>query len=199
MKNSGIFKQFVILLSMVATFLLLSQVAGTSSIANAATVKKVSIVSIKDLSFTVNKGDKFSLPKKVQALMSNKTKAKVTVVWSPSSVDTGKLGKTKYLGTVKGYNKKVTLTLTIKAVIQNTAVIIEISQYAFNPDTLTVTKGTKVKWINKDSVSHTVTGTGFDSGSLSNGESFEYLFNTAGTFDYVCSIHASMKGKIIVK
>jgi plastocyanin len=82
------------------------------------------------------------------------------------------------------------------------AVAVEISGFAYNPATITIPKGTTVVWTQKDNVSHTVTiasGSGFDSGPLSQGQTFKYTFNKAGTFDYGCSIHPYMSGKIMVK
>ena len=77
----------------------------------------------------------------------------------------------------------------------------------FVPDTLTVSKGTTVSWTNGDSTLHTVTsgspeagnsGTEFDSSYLAAGKTFQHPFNTAGTFDYYCTLHPYMKGKVIV-
>jgi plastocyanin len=78
---------------------------------------------------------------------------------------------------------------------------IAISNFAFSPSTLSINKGDTVVWINKDSASHTVTsdsGNEIASGSLSNGQTFSHTFNTAGSFDYHCAIHPSMKANIIV-
>jgi nitrite reductase (NO-forming) len=77
----------------------------------------------------------------------------------------------------------------------------------FVPDTLTVPKGTTVSWTNGDSTLHTVTsgspeagnsGTEFDSSYLAAGKTFQHPFNTAGTFDYYCTLHPYMKGKVVV-
>ncbi len=78
-------------------------------------------------------------------------------------------------------------------------VAIEITNFAFVPATVTISKGTTVVWTQEDSVSHTVSGTGFDSGSLSQGQTFSKTFNEAGTFNYHCSIHTTMTGTIIVQ
>ena len=79
---------------------------------------------------------------------------------------------------------------------------VEIKGFAFNPATITVTKGTTVKWTNNDNAPHTVTTTSapvdFDSGTKNKGDTFTQTFDTAGTYGYYCSIHPSMKGKIIV-
>lgn len=77
---------------------------------------------------------------------------------------------------------------------------VEIKGYAFNPDTITIAKGTTVTWTNLDSVRHTVTGIGSDVNSqvLSQGQTYSFTFNTVGTFEYQCHIHPTMKGKVIV-
>lgn len=57
-----------------------------------------------------------------------------------------------------------------------------------------------VTWLNKDSTSHrTVSDSGvFDSGDLTNGQSYNFTFSQAGSFPYHRSIHPSMKGTIVV-
>ena len=79
---------------------------------------------------------------------------------------------------------------------------IEIANSAFSPAELTIKVGDTITWTNRDSASHTVTsdsGTEISSDSLSNGQTYSYTFNTAGTFEYHCTIHPSMKAKIIVQ
>jgi nitrite reductase (NO-forming) len=77
----------------------------------------------------------------------------------------------------------------------------------FVPDILTVSKGTTVTWTNRDSTLHTVTsgsaesgnsGTEFDSSYLAAGKTFQHQFSTSGTFDYYCTLHPYMKGKVVV-
>jgi len=79
--------------------------------------------------------------------------------------------------------------------------IIEIKDFAFNPQDITVKKGDKITWINRDSVIHTATSYDnvFDSGNLSEGKSFSYVFSEAGNFEYFCKPHPYMKGKIVVE
>jgi plastocyanin len=76
--------------------------------------------------------------------------------------------------------------------------------YGENPKTISV--GTTVKWTNEDTVPHTVTsdaGTplAFDSGVLSSGQNFSFIFSTVGTYSYSCAVHGkqSMSGVIVVK
>ncbi len=87
-----------------------------------------------------------------------------------------------------------TQTLTLQPVA------IDITNFAFVPATVTISKGTTVVWTQQDSgVSHTVTDIGFDSPPLSQGQTFNQTFNDAGTFNYHCSIHPTMTGTIIVQ
>ncbi len=76
---------------------------------------------------------------------------------------------------------------------------IVIQNYKFTPAEITIQKGETITWINMDSIAHTATSVSFDSGMLGYGQSFKYTFNTAGTFDYHCTPHPYMTGKIIVK
>jgi plastocyanin len=83
---------------------------------------------------------------------------------------------------------------------QDTDNTISIESLSYNPNSLTITIGETVKWINNDNVDHTVTADGlFDSGTLSNGETFEYTFNEAGTYEYTCTIHPNMQATITVE
>jgi amicyanin len=82
---------------------------------------------------------------------------------------------------------------------------VEISNFAFNPASLTIKAGDTVVWTNKDSVKHLLTnanatGTiGISSPALSNGDTYSKTFDKAGTYAYMCQIHPSMKGVIIVE
>ena len=79
------------------------------------------------------------------------------------------------------------------------AASVAIKNFAFDPISATIAKGGTVTWTNEDSVSHTITGDDFDSGTIANGASYSHVFDQAGEYAYHCSIHASMKGTIIVK
>src|SRR6202795_4466623 len=71
----------------------------------------------------------------------------------------------------------------------------------FIPSEITVVPGTTVTWVNKETMPHTVVDTnkGFRSKALAKDASFSFTFATAGEYDYLCSIHPNMKGKVIVK
>jgi len=83
---------------------------------------------------------------------------------------------------------------------QNQTQSVAISNFAFVPDSVTVKAGTTVRWTNGDSATHKIQSntSAFGSGNLAQGDSYEFQFNVAGTYDYICAIHTYMKGKIIV-
>jgi plastocyanin len=77
-----------------------------------------------------------------------------------------------------------------------------IQGFSFNPAHITVKRGTRVTWINKDMTKHTATASNgaFDSGILRPGQSYSHTFKTAGrTNKYHCEIHHSMRGSVTVK
>jgi len=76
---------------------------------------------------------------------------------------------------------------------------VSIANFAFSPASLTVKVGDSVTWKNDDSTAHTVAFAAFDSGSIAPGASYSHKFDSAGTFDYKCSIHPSMTGTVIVQ
>lgn len=83
------------------------------------------------------------------------------------------------------------------AQVQGSTVSIE--SFAFSPATLPVKVGTTVVWTNNDSVAHNIKSTGFNSPTMAKGQTFEFKFDTKGTFEYSCGIHPSMAGKIVVE
>ncbi len=78
---------------------------------------------------------------------------------------------------------------------------ITIDNFSFNAQTLTVPAGTQVTWINRDDVPHKIVSTDkkISSPVLDTDGRFSYTFTAAGTYEYYCSIHPTMVGKVIVK
>ncbi|HKB44199.1 MAG TPA: metallophosphoesterase [Chitinophagaceae bacterium] len=77
-----------------------------------------------------------------------------------------------------------------------------IDNFSFTPQELTVSAGTKVIWINHDEVPHTVTSTDkrfTSSGTLDTDQQFSFTFSEKGIYNYYCSVHPHMTGKVIVK
>lgn len=80
---------------------------------------------------------------------------------------------------------------------------IEIENYAFQPEIITVKRGATVTWTNKDDIQHDVvadddTQDGPQSELLSKGESYRFTFDEVGEFTYHCSPHPYMKGTVKV-
>ena len=78
---------------------------------------------------------------------------------------------------------------------------VNIDNFSFTPQTLTVPAGATVKWTNKDDVPHTVVETNqkFKSKALDTDESFSFTFTDPGTYEYFCSVHPKMVAKVIVE
>ena len=77
---------------------------------------------------------------------------------------------------------------------------------AFDPDEITVTLGDEVVWVNDDTVQHTATrgvdgasDDGFDSGTMSQGDTFSWTADQEGEVAYTCTIHPQMNGTITVE
>ena len=80
-------------------------------------------------------------------------------------------------------------------------VTVRISGMRFEPASITVKPGTTVTWIHESSMPHTVSSQsgGPSSSTLYNGQSFSHTFDTAGRYDYLCGLHPSMKGSVMVE
>ena len=78
---------------------------------------------------------------------------------------------------------------------------IHIDNFAFTPAEITVAPGTTVKWLNRDDIPHTIAEKGltFKSKPIDTDESFTHTFEKAGEYEYFCSLHPHMTGKVIVK
>ena len=78
---------------------------------------------------------------------------------------------------------------------------VKIDNFSFTPASITVAAGTTITWTNRDDIPHTVVEKrlSFRSKALDTDNAYSYTFATAGSFDYFCSLHPHMVGKIIVK
>ncbi len=89
---------------------------------------------------------------------------------------------------------------TVSQTASGDAVTIEIADFVYKPESLTVNAGTKTSWVNRDAAPHTATaGDAFDTGNLRKGERRTLTLEKAGTYAYICEIHAFMKAIVIVK
>src|SRR6185437_5256616 len=75
-----------------------------------------------------------------------------------------------------------------------------IDNFTFNPKVVTVKAGDTVVWTNRDDIPHTVADPGkFKSKALDTGDTYSFTFTTPGSFDYFCSLHPHMTGRIVVE
>ena len=72
---------------------------------------------------------------------------------------------------------------------------------AFKPSVKTITAGTTITWINKDNTDHDVTSLSgiFISPTMAKNATYSFKFDSPGTYDYKCTFHIGMTGKIIVQ
>ena len=75
---------------------------------------------------------------------------------------------------------------------------------AFHPMVLTVAPGDTVVWVNHDIVPHTATSAGkapspWDTGPLRQEQQGRYVARGAGDVGYVCTLHPTMQGKLIIQ
>jgi len=84
---------------------------------------------------------------------------------------------------------------------QSAAAAVKIDNFSFGPPEITVAPGTKVTWTNRDDIPHTVRSTNdlFKSDALDTDDQFSFTFDKPGTYEYFCSIHPKMTGRVIVK
>jgi len=87
------------------------------------TLNVVAIASIEDITSTIKQNDRYSLPSKVTAKMTDNSIQEVEVIWDLSTVDTSKAGAYTYQGTVSGYSGKVKLTLNIESDLTDKEII----------------------------------------------------------------------------
>ena len=78
---------------------------------------------------------------------------------------------------------------------------VEIADFEFAPEEITVPAGTTVVFTNQDSAAHTATAddSSFDTKELGKGDSAEETFDDPGTYSYYCRFHVFMKGSIVVE
>lgn len=91
-----------------------------------------------------------------------------------------------------------TATTPVVSADTNTVMI---HNFAFSPNSLTISAGSVVTWKNLDGEPHTVvSGQGlFRSDALDENDSYSFKFDKPGTYGFICSIHPQMRGTIVVK
>jgi plastocyanin len=85
-----------------------------------------------------------------------------------------------------------------------TEVFVAMRGFAFSPDTVRISAGTTVTWVNCEQPTidpHTSTAAAgeWDSGYLKPGAKYSHAFAAAGKFAYACIPHPFMRGAVIVQ
>ncbi len=77
---------------------------------------------------------------------------------------------------------------------------VTVEEFAFAPPVVTVKAATKVTWTNRDAFAHSVLVKGgtIAEARMDAGASTSITFASAGTYAYVCGIHNSMSGTVVV-
>lgn len=78
---------------------------------------------------------------------------------------------------------------------------VSIKDFSFNPASLSIQVGDSVTWTNDDGPAHSIKSGDhtFDSpGPIDPASSFSFTFTTPGSYTYICGIHPSMKGTVVV-
>lgn len=85
--------------------------------------------------------------------------------------------------------------------VQADTVDVSIQGFAFDPDSVTISVGTTVRWTNLDAALHTSTSDDgvWDSGNLNTNDQFTFTFDSSATYPYHCEIHPAMTATIIVE
>ena len=94
----------------------------------------------------------------------------------------------------------------VPGVVEETdAVTVVADQFQFIAPTMTIEKGSTVVWVNKEAPKHTAAADDgrFNSGGLSQGDTFSFTFEESGAFSYYCRFHGDkggvgMAGTIVV-
>ena len=101
-----------------------------------------------------------------------------------------------------GVNHPIAITdVPLEAEIQTaTAHDVVIDNFSFTPATPSVPVGTTITWTNRDDLPHNVVSTEqkFKSPVLDTDEHFSHRFVAPGAYEYFCSIHPKMTGRIVV-
>jgi len=121
-------------------------------------------------------------------------------------------------GTTMNMTSETQTTASNQTLSSSNSTVVIIQNFAYNPSQITVTAGTTVTWINRDTVGHTVTEGNpqapkpanqrlFDSShgteggnviTIAPGQSFSFTFTTPGQYDYYCIPHSYMTGHVTV-
>ncbi|MGQ0697858.1 MAG: OmpA family protein [Panacagrimonas sp.] len=76
---------------------------------------------------------------------------------------------------------------------------VTIKDFAYAPAQLTIPIGTTVVWTNEDGSKHFVAFTDESSARMGKGETYSRTFGAPGIYPYVCTLHPTMTGTVVVQ
>ncbi len=128
-------------------------------------------------------------------------------LFNPSKESNGVLNATSTATTTQSTSQapavKTTVSSDGKSVVTSKAVVNQVLIYrtSYYPTSLNIVKGSKVTWVNKDTVTHKIVSDnlGPTSADLLPGQSYSYTFKTAGIYGYHDSVNSTTTGTIVVK
>jgi plastocyanin len=106
-----------------------------------------------------------------------------------------------WIGCSGAYVANVGAAATVAAASGELKAVV-INHFKYQPERLTIHEGDTVEWTNLDIVPHTATAVNrkpFDSGRIAKGASWRFTFTRKGTYEYLCTLHPNMKGKLVVE
>lgn len=73
--------------------------------------------------------------------------------------------------------------------------------WGFDPATVTISAGDTVRWVNQGKIDHTIwtNDQAFRSDIMHAGDAVQYTFASPGAYDYLCGLHPTMKGTVVVQ
>jgi plastocyanin len=75
-----------------------------------------------------------------------------------------------------------------------------LDNFSFAPSTISVPVGSTITWTNRDDIPHNIVSTErmFRSPVLDTDEQFSHRFDAPGAYQYFCTLHPKMTGRIVV-
>src|SRR4051812_29137217 len=91
--------------------------------------------------------------------------------------------------------------LLVTQVLAQQGASVTINNFKFGPESVSAAAKAPITWTNKDGAPHQVViaSKNLKTAVLNNGQSGQLMIAEPGSYDYVCGIHPSMKGKVVVK
>jgi plastocyanin len=123
-------------------------------------------------------------------------------VTPPAGFSLGAGGGTSTAAVVAGQQTTVAAIVINRNVPGTPPNFVEVSManLLFIPASVEVAIGGTVRFTNNDNQPHNASAPGrFATGNMNVGQSVQVMLATAGTVDYVCTLHAGMSGTIVVR